>query len=183
MPTNSLGCALCLCVVASIVPFFPLVNSAKTSNGHIQFPSQLNGYKLDSYALSKSERSFYAAFPGEAKKFRWVGSEYQSIMIRFVPKPSRRLHSAETCYQAHGYNVKALIPGTVSISGFGTKMPCNRFLATGSGGTYEISQCIVSLHGRAQYPDIQSWYWQTRILKKDRGPWVCFTLSKAVVQG
>ena len=83
--------------------------------------------------------------------------------VRRIAEASRRLHPAEECYRATGWQVRPL---PLRISG---PLRWGCFEATRAADRAEVCQTIVDSAGRS-WSDGGSWWWST-LLGRQRGPW------------
>jgi len=158
------------CLCAGMVPLLDIrVNPASNGPAFPGWPEHFNGRTLVGMSLSEVERRFDAQFPGRLARFQ---AGHQNLVIRWVTRPTRKLHGAADCYRGSGFQLKYL---PLETGGDG-----NRWAAFEAKKvrTYLVRERIVDADGR-QWTDVSSWYWAALLGKSD-GPWWAFTVSEVV---
>lgn len=162
-----------LCAAAAILP---LLGSA--GNGTIDsisnnvfpgWPTTFEGAPLralEESHESKTQMKFAADFPGKIKAFT---NGKQTILLRWVAKPTRQLHTSTDCYRGLGYSVKWL-PMLIDKDG-------NRWSTFEAANQEErllIRERITDT-ARASWSDVSSWYWAA-LLQRSAPPWWATTV-------
>ena len=167
---------LITCAVAGLVPF---VHHSSAQPAHPVAGQLLNtfqGASLSPVAMTEGEEKFYADFPGMTGYFAVDGRSGESVFLRYTEAPTRKLHPAENCYRANGYetrfrdNVLASVP---ELSDEDLKW--SEFTIVDKGRPFRVRQCVVSLSSGRAWADIPAWYWQTTFSSDDIGPWLAVT--------
>ena len=87
--------------------------------------------------------------------------------VRTIAEPSRRVHPAEECYRATGWQVRAL-PMRIESYRWGC------FEATRGAQRVEVCETFVDRNGRS-WSDAGSWWWSAMFARGD-GPWRGITM-------
>ena len=141
-----------LMALLSLVPTPRLPSSQPT----MPFPgwwTHYQGMPLQPLPLSPQESAFYANFPGRVGRFT---DGQRVILLRFVQRPTRRLHPASECYSAQGFVIRPQEGG---------------FVATRKQETWWVRESIQGPDGH--WTSLSQWWWQAR-----RGPWWCVTVAE-----
>jgi hypothetical protein len=117
--------------------------------------------------LADSERRFLAGFPGDVARFT---DGERDLILRWVTQPTRRLHPADDCYRAWGYDVS---PPTIRADRDGVRWRC--FAARKNGRGRRVCEQVRDAEG-AHWTDVSSWYWAAT-LDRTTGPWLVTTVS------
>ncbi|MDH3604730.1 MAG: hypothetical protein OEU26_34425 [Candidatus Tectomicrobia bacterium] len=152
------------------MPFFRTaseVQSAPVSTP--EWPQQFEGRPLIPLTLTAEERGFHRGFPGQVARFTDGSRE---IVMRWIHRPSRRLHPAADCLKAVGYQVT---PKPIRMDAERRHWGC--VSAQRQGKRLHVCERIYDAHGNS-WSDVSSWYWAA-ILGKTSGPWWASTLAEA----
>jgi hypothetical protein len=130
------------------------------------WPRVLECGMLEEVPLTGREAAYYRNFPGKAAAFTTEGGK--RWIVRWVTRPTRRLHPAMHCFRGMGYEVEAQAPWRDGWENLWGVMEAER-----DGGVCRVRERIVDGAGNS-WTDVSSWYWHT-VLGKTRGPWWAFT--------
>ncbi len=158
-------------ICASLIPF--VQNTSNHKNTQLSFqgwPSEFEGRSLTQIQLTEKERGFNQDFPGNIGRFT-DGS--RDIIIRYVERPSRKVHPSVDCLRGSGFEVK---PQPISRDQSGQLWGC--VLAQRNGKTYKVCERIYDQSGNSWY-DVSSWFWSV-ILQNKPGPWWVITVAEQV---
>lgn len=136
----------------------------------VSWPHEFRGRPLVPVPLDEAERRFLADFPGQAARF---SDGENAILMRWVTRPTRKLHPAEDCYRGWGFEVAA---PRVRAADDGGRWRC--FTATRGGESREVCEQIRDSDGR-HFTDVSSWYWAATLDSASR-PWLVTTVARAV---
>lgn len=172
VPISAKGRALYLmvCVVAGIVAFGGNTHVAATPAAEFPgWPATFEGESIREGPLLPEEAAFASHFPGRVGRF--VCGE-KTVIIRWVTRPSHRVHSAGDCLRASGWTVRPL-PLEVDPAGVG-----------GAWGAFRCVRGSVVLQVREQcsapdgrtWPDVSSWFWAAWS-GRTAGPWQVVTVA------
>jgi exosortase/archaeosortase family protein len=169
--TASLALAVCF-GLAAVAPLLPLKHEAKAEAAEFPgWPTHFEGHELKPLPLSEREQRFAAGFPGRIARFTASSPNGQrEIILRWVVRETRALHSASDCFKGLGYAIHPL-PMRVDESG-------NRwssFEATRDSEGLRVLERIYA--GDESWTDVSTWYWQA-LLGKTRGPWWAVTVTE-----
>ncbi len=123
------------------------------------WPEKWGGDFLEPVPLSAAEKAFARDFPGQIGVFSAGGDR---LVMRWVTRPTRKLHSSADCLRAAGYEVE--------------KERAGRFFAFspgGAGGWY-VEEEIRPENGEKAWKEVSDWFWQAS-LGKTQGPWWAVT--------
>ena len=157
------------CVFAVAAPLVPgradFDGSTPTFNG---WPTRYEGRPLKRLPLSKREEGFARGFPGHIAKF---ADRNATVIIRWVDKPTRKLHPAVDCFKGMGYSVR---PATVRIDRNGNRW--GRFEARSANERLLVSERMYDSRG-GSWTDVSSWYWAA-LLRRTGSPWWAVTVAE-----
>ncbi len=156
------------CCLAALVPFVgPDRGNVTTDETTFPgWPAEFQGKPIEQLPLSGREKSFASGFPGRVATFT-DGS--RRIIMRWVTKPTRKLHPASRCFKGIGYDVRPL---PIRINNQGRHWSC--FEAKKNGRHLLICERISDNSGNA-WTDVSAWYWSA-LLNETRGSWWAFTV-------
>jgi len=158
------------CVIAVVMLYLPWPTALPDEQPEFPgWPSEYEGSDLRSLDVSQRERAFEAQFPGKMAKFTDGG---RIIILRWVTKPTRKLHPASDCFKAVGYRVR---PNNIKMDGHGNAW--GSFQGTRSGESFSVYERIHDSSG-GKWTDVSSWYWAA-ILGRTSGPWWAVTLIES----
>jgi hypothetical protein len=155
------------CLAAGCMPLLtPAGGRAPAAAVFPGWPRSFEGRPLVQVPLTDADRRFAADFPGRLGRFRADG---RTVLLRWVPEPTRRLHPAADCFRGSGYR---MVPLPVWAAPDGTRWGCGR--ADRGTEQLRVRERIVDAGGGA-WTDISSWYWAA-LLGRSRGPWWAVTI-------
>lgn len=125
------------------------------------WPATFEGRPIESVDLAGYERTFADGYPGRFARFT---DGEREILLRWVVEPSRRIHPAATCLEAHGFEVEPL---PVHVDGSGDRW--SAFAAVRGSTRLRVRERIRDGSGRS-WPDVSTWYWAA-VLGRTEGPW------------
>jgi len=108
---------------------------------------------------------FAADFPGKLAIF---SDGRRTWIVRWVYRPTRKLHSSSDCLRAAGYRV---VPGRAQLDGQNALW--SSFDAKRDGEDLRVCERIVGARGAA-WTDVSAWFWET-FFDSDSGPWWAIT--------
>lgn len=130
------------------------------------WPAEFEGRPLRETALTPREAAFNAAFPGRMGRFE---SGQRVVLLRWVTRPTHRVHSAADCLRAVGWRITAAplqeIPGQRRWSAFVAQRGAARLRVR--------ERCSAADGGH--WPDVSAWFWSA-LLGRSRGPWWIVTV-------
>lgn len=119
------------------------------------WPEKWENRYLEPLPLTQSEASFANRFPGKLGVF---SNGPDKIVIRWITRPTRKLHSASDCLKAVGFEIDQERDGT--------------FIAIGDRGTYIVEETIYN--DTDNWNNVTKWFWAAT-LRKTEGPWWAVT--------
>jgi hypothetical protein len=156
---------------ASLVPFAEWEsNNQKTKQSFQAWPVEFEGLPLTRLEMTDKEQGFNDGFPGQIARFTDGSRE---IIIRYVKKPSRKLHPSADCFRGSGYKVE---PQPISRDQKGNLWGC--VLAERKGINYKVCERVYDQAGNSWY-DVSSWFWSV-LLKNSQGPWWAITVAEGI---
>jgi hypothetical protein len=111
--------------------------------------------------------------PSEPERVERFGDGRHEWSVRRIAEPSRRVHPAEECYRATGWQVRPLPMRIAPARDTGVLSGALRwgcFEATRGAERTEVCETIVDSGGRS-WSDGGSWWWST-LVGRDEGPWL-----------
>ena len=161
--------------LAAIAPLFAShPGGAKTSAVTLPaWPHEFDGRPLVPVALTPEQSRLLRDFPGAAARF---SDGERDILMRWVTRPTRRLHPAEDCYRGWGFEVAA---SKIRSDRDGRRWRC--FEVTRDGVTRHVCEQISDGDG-GNYTDVSSWYWDAT-LQRTQAPWLVVTVAAITHNG
>lgn len=156
--------------IAACLPLAATATAARPATRVVAWPIVFEGRPLRSLALSPVELRFAAQFPGSIARFT-TGRE--TVVMRDVEQPTRRLHPAVDCYRSIGF---AIAGERLERDAQSRLWRC--FGATRDGCALRVCERIVDADGQA-FTDVSSWLWAAS-LAQSRGPWRAVTIATPV---
>jgi len=158
-----------ICLIAGLIPFTNGKSSTQpVKQSFQQWPTTFEGRSLMRLEMTDKEQGFSAGFPGKIARFTDGSRE---IIIRYIEKPSRKVHPSADCFRGSGYKVK---PQPISRDRNNHLWGC--VLAERNGINYQVCERIHDQTGNSWY-DVSSWFWSS-ILKSQKGPWWAITVAE-----
>jgi hypothetical protein len=157
------------CLAAAAVTCLPWASESLCDpHAFPGWPSAYDDQELHAMPLSPREKQFAKHFPGKIAKFS-VGSRI--MIIRWVTRPTRKLHPAAHCFKASGYRVH---PQAILKDRSGTLW--SSFRCTRGDEDLNVREQICDAAG-GSWTDVSSWYWAA-VLKQTDGPWWAVTIIR-----
>ncbi len=160
------------CVVGASIPFWAGGGSVDVA-ADMDFPgwpSEWEGHALRQVEMSARERRFGESLPGCAGVFTDGCRQY---IIRWIVRPTRRVHPAADCFGASGYKVKHL---GVGVDGAGHSWSVIE--AVRGGERLFVRERIYDERGRS-FCDVSAWYWAAS-MGRTVGPWWAVSVVERV---
>ncbi|WDE98662.1 hypothetical protein PQO03_12525 [Lentisphaera profundi] len=153
-----------LAILIALMSFLP---SSKEISPEVDipWPSSLEGKSLYPLPMGEQEKVFLRYFPGKVGRFHDGEDEY---ILRYVTRPSRKLHSASVCLQSNGAKINYL-PLYKDSKG----QLWSQFEADWKHKNYLVSEIIIDKDNKF-ISDASSWYWKA-LFKQSTGPWLSIT--------
>lgn len=129
------------------------------------WPQELEGKALQEIPMGEQDKVFLRHFPGKVGRFHDGEKEY---ILRYVNRPSRKLHSASVCLKSNGAKVTYL-----SLQKDAHGRLWSQFNAHWKGKLYLVSEIIIDSEDKT-LSDASSWYWKA-LFKQTQGPWLSIT--------
>lgn len=126
-----------------------------------EWPTTLDGTILIPIPLTERDKQYLEDFPGTFARFK---NGEREVLIRYVTKPTRKLHPVSDCLRGMGYSVR---PIAARLNTDGQILSCVR--AEGFGSPKRVCEYISDLH-KNTFADPSSWFWSST-LGKSKGPW------------
>lgn len=166
MPRLIFRCAfLVLCALAALLPLTE-TSVAITRGTFPGWPETWEGEPLQQTPLTYQEGIFNNNFPGQVAKFT---DGRRELILRWVTKGTRRLHSSSDCFRGTGYKVSSL-PATLDARG--ARWSC--FAAERGRYRLLVRERITDDRGR-EWTDVSAWFWSV-LLRQTEGPWLAVTV-------
>jgi hypothetical protein len=168
---NKLDALLIACAAAFLTPML----SSGGPNEHPpeaegpRWPTHFQGRPLEEIPLDERERRRLSVFPGAIARFT---DGQREILMRWVTQPTRRLHPAEDCYRALGYDVSQQ---RIMRDANASQWRC--FIARRANGARHVCEQLQDQDGQ-RWSDVSAWYWSAA-LRGSRAPWLVTTVAAA----
>ncbi len=157
------------CLIAAIIPIYNSnISELPEFYATTDWPMEYLGLKHQKTELTSKEKQFYKHFPGRIIKFSTSEAEY---VIKWVVKPTRKLHPAIDCYKGSGYVIS---PKPVIRDAKGIYW--SSFIATTNNLSFRVKERIYNDSGES-WPDVSCWFWSA-FFNKNSGPWWVVTISE-----
>jgi hypothetical protein len=162
-----------LILAMALATVTPLLGRQPTADAHPYvvlpaWPHEYQGEPLRRVAMSEEELRLLTEFPGTVAHFT---DGRRDILMRWVTQATRRLHPAEDCYRAWGFDVA---PPRIQPDRDGSRWRC--FVATRNGVRREVCEQIRDAEG-VYFSDVSAWYWSA-MLDRSHGPWLVTTVAR-----
>lgn len=137
--------------------------ASEPRHGHfVEWPQHYAGDPLRPLALSAVEQRFAEQFPGAIARF---SAGARVVTLRYVVRPTRKLHPAADCYRGLGYRIEAMVlEQRTDTAGL---QRC--FVASGHGAKLRVCEYIEDANGQT-FSDNSAWYWSA-LAGDSPGPW------------
>ena len=124
------------------------------------WPSDYEGKLLTQLELTNREEFFVKGFPGKIGRFSDGSRE---LIIRWVERPTRKLHPAADCFKGIGYYIT---PKPIQVNELGIKMGC----FNASKGSSELTVCeFIEQQDGNNLSDISAWFWGAMMSNNSKG--------------
>ena len=162
------------CLIAALLPLVSRPESTgKQACAFPGWPQEFQAPPWRELSLEAHEARYWGGFAGRIARF---SDGKHTALLRWVARPTRRLHSAAECYQASGYTLKTL-PSQQDASG-------------DLWSAFQASRGPVRIHVRERiedqagsgWSDTSSWFWSA-LLGRSSGPWLAMTFAEQVEDG
>lgn len=155
------------CAFAALAPRASRPIAAAADAAFPGWPATFDGRLLHARPLLPREQHFAAGFPGRIATF---GDGRRLYVLRWVTRPTRRLHPATDCYRGAGYAIEPR-PQLRDDQG----RTWSSFLAVRGQARLLVRERIASAAGGEVFTDVSTWYWSALLGKSD-GPWWAWTV-------
>jgi len=161
------------CVLAALAPL-SLRGSVVTSDPVFPgWPATWDGQALRPRTATQAETAFVRHFPGRMAAF---DDGRRHLLLRYVTRPTRRLHPASDCYRGAGYTIE---PRPLRVDADGRRWSC--FRARRGEVSLLVCESIAGANRRS-WSDVSTWYWAA-LLKPSAGPWWAATVAEPLPPG
>lgn len=153
------------CATAAFAPLWTGQPAPERAVDFPGWPTHYEGRPLSPTAMTDRDRGFAIRFPGRIQTFT-DGS--RTLVLRFVSRPTRRLHPSAECFRGAGYAVRplpVLKRDRERWSGFEASRGDDHLI---------VHERIESEAGQHWF-DVSSWYWDA-LLGRSGGPWWAITV-------
>jgi exosortase/archaeosortase family protein len=159
--------AVAASVIAGALVLFVAGSGTSRSPVKQPWPAMLDGVALVELPLSDMEQRFARSFPGQIGRFSWGDRE---VIMRCTIRPTRRMHPAEDCLRAAGYQTRA---EPLFRDADGGLWGCTT--ARKDGRRYRVLERYLDREGKLLATDASAWFWQA-MAQPDEGPWTGITV-------
>ncbi|HEY4246053.1 MAG TPA: hypothetical protein VGM64_04300 [Lacunisphaera sp.] len=164
---------LLLCALAALRPLLTVSISRNEVGSGAGFPGWFAAplpSGVTPLALSSRDVRFAEQFPGQIAAFADGQSTW---IVRWVARPTRKLHPASDCLRATGYTV---MPEPIFAEANGAHWGV--VSAVRGPEKLIVHERIIDASGR-EFTDVSAWFWSA-VLEKSPGPWWCLTRIEPV---
>ena len=159
---------LIACCVAALIPFF----AGPAQEEHPAFPgwpTEIAGLELTPVEAREEDRGFELSYDGRFARFQ-AGEHH--VLLWWIARPSRRVHSIRDCYRGLGYAIRP--EGETKVL---DGRPWGTFLAERAGERLRVYERVEDADGRV-FTNVSAWYWST-LLGRSRTPtWACALVTR-----
>ena len=156
------------CLLATLSPFLRVEARTLPHASLPDWPPEFEGVPLVPLPLTARESAFLDDFPGRVGRFRCGARE---LVLRWVARPTRRLHAASDCFRGAGYSIVPL-PLLEEANG----RAWSRFEARRKNESLLVSESITDPAGQS-WTDPSAWYWAAST-GSTSGPWLATTVAR-----
>lgn len=137
------------------------LDSTSLSNAFPGWPKTFEGRTLERLPLTEREQILATGFPGRIGRFH---DGQREIVLRWVTRPTRKLHPVSHCFVAHGWELRQR---TITTDADGNAWAALTFAKDG-----EVQRVREAIHdGDGQrWTDVSAWYWSA-LLERSPAPW------------
>jgi exosortase/archaeosortase family protein len=168
-PRFALPGYLVLCAAAAVLPLASTPGAAPRDARFPGWPEELDGAPLVPVPATADDERFARGFPGRLGRFT---DGRRSVLLRWLPRPSRQLHPSADCFTGSGYATRPL-PSRVDARG--GRWSC--FEASRGSERASVCERIVDEQGRS-WTDTSSWWWAAA-LGRAEGPYWAVTVVES----
>ncbi|MBE0534336.1 MAG: hypothetical protein IH624_01615, partial [Phycisphaerae bacterium] len=160
------------CVAGAIAPFWVCGGSAdvREDADFPGWPTEWQGRALRPVEMSAREKQFGESLPVRVGLFTDGRRQY---IIRWIVRPTRRVHPSGDCFRASGYRVRHL---GVRVDGEGQSW--SAIEAVKGGARLIVRERIYDGQGRS-FCDVSAWYWAAS-MGRTEGPWWAVSVVERV---
>ena len=154
-------------LLAAIVPLW----SPTVPHSLLPFPGwpvSFDGVPLHALPLTTREQGFVQEFPGKIGRF---SDGRREIIIRWVTREMRTLHSAADCFRGIGYTVTP-----PQLARDTHHRYWSTFTARKGGDQLRVRELITDTDGHT-WNDVSAWYWAV-VFQRTHGPWWAYTVAE-----
>jgi hypothetical protein len=159
---------LALCALSALLPLTER-GGATAKRTPPAWPLTWEGEPIRQIPLTEREVIFNQNFPGQVAKFT---DGRRELILRWVTKGTRQLHSSSDCFRGTGYRVS---PRPAMLDARGARWSC--FAAERGRYRLLVRERITDERGR-EWTDVSAWFWSV-LLKQTEGPWLAVTLVES----
>ncbi len=159
---------LVLCAVSALLPLTEK-SVAITKKALPPWPATWEGEPIRQIPLTEREVIFNRNFPGQVAKFT---DGRRELILRWVTKGTRQLHSSSDCFRGTGYSVS---PRPATFDAQGARWSC--FAAERGRHRLLVRERITDERGQ-EWTDVSAWFWSV-ILRQTEGPWMAVTVIES----
>lgn len=164
---RSLAVYVVACLLVASVTVLPRRGPGRSfSSAFPGWPDTLDGRPLAPVPPVPGDERFTRGFPGRFARFT---DGDRAVLLRWMPGPSRQLHTAADCFRGAGYTTR---PQPVRIGSRGERWGCVE--ASRQGLSFLICERIFDQRGRS-WTDPSSWWWAAA-LGRAAGPYWAITV-------
>ncbi len=166
---------LALAFVVVVIHLTAIITPARQSSGSgvarhdtlaIDWPRHFRGRALHRLPLSDREQRFAENFPGRIARF---SDGRREVILRYVTRPTRKLHPISDCLKGAGY---AIVADSLKTDSQGRHW--HRVDARRNGKTESFSERIYDNAGN-EWTDTSAWFWSAMV-RRTTGPWFAITV-------
>ncbi|MGD8914841.1 MAG: hypothetical protein PVI97_02940 [Candidatus Thiodiazotropha sp.] len=156
-----------LATVAPLI-FSELQSKSDETSRFPGWPSEYEGKPLTQLELTDKEEVFVKGFPGKIGRF---SDGVREMIIRWVERPTRKLHPASDCFKGNGYYITHQ---PIQVNEYGVEMGC--FTASKDSKRLIVCEYIEARDGKG-WSDISAWYWGALLKQSSKG-WMSYVIAE-----
>ncbi len=160
------------CLIVALLPLIPRNTPSPIAIGFSGWPTEFEGRALTALPLTERELRFAEGFPGKLGRFH---DGTRELVIRWVTRETRMLHSAADCFQGLGYRITPL-----PLQNDADGKRWQSFTAQRNDERLRIRERIYETNGtptNQSWSDVSAWYWQA-LLGRTKGAWWAVTIAE-----
>jgi hypothetical protein len=155
---------LIACALAAVLPLVLGRAEEPEHAGFPGWPTAVAGLALEPVELTAEDRAHALEIPGEFARFQ-AGPRH--VLLRWVERPSHRVHSVSHCFRGAGWELRETGP----VEAFDGRA-WGTFVAERGAERLRVYERVEEASGRV-HADTSAWYWRGLLDGGSGAAWWC----------